>query len=241
APLAYLGTGYTFETKDRLRIGHELILHGATLTPWATAGLAYGISPREDFQPLAAVRRHVQERLQADMAHDLVRSNLNKVLEELDRIASGGAGRLMKTENATQPRLLAATLGLASAGTADGSAFAAPVAYASQVTSRELKDAQQLAGRLFLAASSRSPWAAAATIYQEESLPEQRARTYLAQAIPEYHLEHGTTGLPRNRFNIGDDPGLAPLKQSYTTLHNLEGQERSFDQLFFPDFFGGYV
>lgn len=241
-PLAYVGTGYGFESKERARIGTELILSGATLSALKTAGLAYGISPREDYRPLAGVRQYVQERLLDNVARDLVHSNLNNVLDELYRLASGGADRLSKMDSATQPRLLAAVIANAVAAAVDGgTALAAPVAYGSQVVSRDVKDAQRLASRVFLAASSGSPWTAAAAMYQEESIPEQRARAFLAKAIPEYHLEHGTTSMPRNRFNIGDDPGLAPLKQSYALPHAPEGQERSFEQLFFPDFYGAFV
>lgn len=241
-PLAYLATGYGFEAKDRLRIGQELILNGALNTPWTTAGLAYGISPRHDYRPLGEVRQHVQERLLDGVARDLVHANLTKVVDELYRLSEGGADRLRKKHNFTRPALIAAAVGQTVAAAAGGDTWlAAPLFYSSQVTVQEIKEVQQQASRLLLAGSSGLPFLAAAMRYDEESLPEQLARGYLAKAIPEYHLQHGTTSLPRSRFNIGDDPGLAPLKQSFSALPGTEGRERNFEQLFFPDFFSSYM
>lgn len=245
APLAYLATGYGFETKDRARIGNELILHGALLTPWSTAGLAFAISPREDFRPLAAVRQHVQERLLDGLARDLIHANLTKLVDELYRLSEGDADRLRKKHNLAQPALIAAAVGeITGAAVGADSWQTAPMVFASQVAARELKEAQQLASLHFLASSARLPFLAAALRHDEESRPQQVAREFLAKAIPEYRLQHGRTSLPRNRFNIGDDPGLAPLKQSFGSLPappGPDGRERTFDQLFFPDFYNAYM
>jgi hypothetical protein len=241
ASLAYLGTGSFFETREGLRLLNELVLNSAHPLPWLAGGTYYAVTPKEAFQPLAAIRHRVEESLVNDLARDLVRANLSKVIDELYRLSFGNADHLVKLEEGTQPRLLASLIGQMLGDTVNGAPLAAPVAYGSQLTSGALKDASQRAGRSILLGAAGNPWSAAAVFYQEQALPEQRARAYLAKAIPEYHLQHGTTSTPRSRLNIADDPGLEPLKRSFSSLPATESHERNFDQLFFPDFFGAYM
>jgi hypothetical protein len=66
-----------------------------------------------------------------------------------------------------------------------------------------------------------------------KSRPEE-ARKYLAEAIKKYDLQHGVSEKPRDRFDIAEDSGLTPLKDSY--MKNQQPPDvraRGFFQLFF--------
>jgi hypothetical protein len=66
-----------------------------------------------------------------------------------------------------------------------------------------------------------------------KSRPEE-ARKYLAEAIKKYALEHGTTQKPRAQYDVGDDPGLAALKEAYLKAQRTQDpRARAFARLFF--------
>jgi hypothetical protein len=64
-----------------------------------------------------------------------------------------------------------------------------------------------------------SPILSAAVVYDRGTLPQQRARKYLAEAIAKYGLDkpetHGKTRRPRDRFDVMKDKGLHVLKEAY--------------------------
>ncbi|HEX4591777.1 MAG TPA: hypothetical protein VH120_17705, partial [Gemmataceae bacterium] len=59
---------------------------------------------------------------------------------------------------------------------------------------------------------------------------------YVADVVKERGLEHGRTAEPRDQYHLGDDPGLAPLKQAYQKANGTRDLLlRGFGMMFFRD------
>ncbi len=63
---------------------------------------------------------------------------------------------------------------------------------------------------------------------------------YVAEAIKKYHLHAGKTTQLRDRYRnpVGDDPGLAPLKEAYLKPPSEDPTGKRFAEQFFPPHFG---
>lgn len=63
--------------------------------------------------------------------------------------------------------------------------------------------------------------------------PEEAAK-YIAEAIKQHALKHGATSEPRDRFNLGADKGLDPLKDAYLRVRlQQDPKAKQFATMFF--------
>ncbi len=70
-------------------------------------------------------------------------------------------------------------------------------------------------------------------IGNRKTRPEE-ARKYVDEAIRLYALvHHGSTAQPRDRYDIGSDTGLAPLKEAYLRPPAADTKGKNFGELFF--------
>lgn len=233
-PAAFETTAFYREARERSRIWATLFLAGAGESPLAAAGMAYAMSPKSEYLPLEEIRPYVAEKLQESTARELVAKNLTALREELEKLSREQPDALRKSESASQPTAVASGLSGAVSALATGSALSGPLTYGSLVLARDMKQGDQLAGASIMAGATGNPWSAAGFIFRQQSLPERRARSAVAQAIERYHLRHGSTKEPRNRLTIAEDPGLQPLKAAFERSRSLSPRIKDFAQMAVP-------
>jgi hypothetical protein len=215
APAAFQAAGWTVEAKQRARRWSELFLAGTSPAPFlpiTAPAVAWTMEPKRDYIPLKSVKPQIEEALRERLAKQVIDENFNAVRDELERLNMSTGESLQQKERASDPKLVAAMIGQAAA-TSMGNPWVTPVVYSGAVTQGELKIRSREAATRVLFGTT--PTLAAAQYYERQTLPQQRARAYLAEAIKKYGFEHGQTEKPRDRFEVLDDKGLKPLRDAY--------------------------
>lgn len=207
------------------RVG-TLVLSAAPGLPLNALAPAVAGTPTSAYQPAERIRDKLVERLQEEFAQDLAQSSLNSVREFLATPGRAKSEDVRKVLSAAS----AAAQALASGLTAQAGPFVPLAAGAFQAAAQQAaneRDALDL-----FAASAASPWAGAAVAYQQDNIGLVAVRREVADMVRRLGVEHGETTRPRDRFDIGEDPGLAPLKEAYPVRSG--DRDRQFASAFFP-------
>jgi hypothetical protein len=230
APAAFQGAGWASEAKQRARRWSELILAGAAPGPFGlltAPGIAWTMEPKRDYLPLKAVKAEVEETLRERLARSAIDENFKTFQEELNRLAGSSGEGLLQRERTGDPKLVAATIGLAVGGNVTGNPLAAPFAYSGVVTEQEMRARGREAASLVL--GGQLPLLAPLQVYERQTLPQQRARLYIADAIKRYGFESGRSDRPSDRFEILKDDGLKVLRDAYLKGHDFVAANRPKD------------
>jgi hypothetical protein len=207
--MAFQGSAVHQEVQDRLRHERKMILSWMGGSPWVTAALAHEALPKSEYLPLEEIKPFVQDKFKEGVAKKLASNALVEVQKDLDDLRSHYP-RFASAHQELDAKRLAVGVLFGHAGPA-GPLAAAGVVYQQQA---ELALARARAASAFvLGNTSRSgSLGAAALLYRDQSMLVEELRKRVAENIAKYALKHGRAERMADRFEIGDDPGLAPLK-----------------------------
>jgi hypothetical protein len=208
--MAYQGSAAHYEFQDRLRHQRKMVLAWMGGSPWVTAALTYQSSPKTEYLPLEQLKPIVVEKYKESVARKLVSNAMDEVQKDLRNLSH------------YKPEFGSANEGIDRKRSAVGIAFgdvmgpAAPLGAAAVVYQQQIELARargRAASAFVLGNSSRSaPLGLAALIYRDQTLNVGDVRKRVAEDIEKYALKHGQANDMRDQFDLGDDPGLAPLK-----------------------------
>ncbi len=198
------------------RVG-ALVLAGAGGNPIGSVAPLFAATPRSEYQPFEAVRSRLAERLQEDMTRELVQQTVKKIEDYVTAHSPEKTGP-------RSPEGIASSLANALAtGMVPGGAYLAPILLNRAEAART-------------APAAGPATSAAAIAAQEQSRAAAAIDAHVRELALRYHLSHGSTERPRDRLDIDEDPGLAPLRKAYahSQPEGLPGPKpRPFASLFF--------
>lgn len=212
--------------RDRAPHVGTLVLTAAPGLPLNMLAPAYAGTPRSAYQPADRIRDKLVDKLREEVAQDLAQSGLNSVQTLLSSSSRTKSEDVRKFLNGTS----ALGQSLASGVSAETGLYA-PLAAGAFQAAAELSAGERDALEI-LAASAVSPWAGAAVLYRQDNIGIALVRKEVAELIERLGLDHGQTTRPRDRFDIGHDPGLTPLKEAYASRGG--DRDRQFASVFFP-------
>ncbi|GIW81582.1 MAG: hypothetical protein KatS3mg105_3389 [Gemmatales bacterium] len=225
-PTALQATAVALEARQGGQIWATLFLAGSSLNPVGVLATAAPLAPQRQFRPLESVRQHVEEELLKEFAYNILRENLEKLSSGIQYYGRADADELRRKLAAAEPKLVATTLAEAA-----GAPLASGLLYSTVLTREERIDLLQLGAGMFLTGSTQAMPASIAVLYHRERLPQRMVRAFVDRHVEKWHLVHGQSSQPRDRFTIAEDPGLKPLYETYAK-HN-RGREEDFPTLFF--------
>jgi hypothetical protein len=208
-------TAIQSEAADRAIVGSRLLLAGSAGNPLPVAALAAYYTPPSEYLPLEAVRDKVAEKVRDEITRHLVSESLRHLEDDLREHAMDRAQQIHDQRSVNHPTTVVAVVGqaLGVAGTG-GNPLTVRGAAQQAAAVRDFRDNGPSYAAMALGGLA-SPLLPGALAYRELTLPQIEQRQRIAQAIERYGLEHGTTVKFRDRYTLGDDPGLAPLKKAY--------------------------
>ncbi len=216
------------ETSARIRAGASILLSGSTDSPLSFLAMSAAGLPPTEYLPLEQIRWAVDKRLHEDMQKQLMNISLTKLNDELRQLSQLTVAEAYKASFA--PALLGQALASVSGS---GMEFLARGVYEKTqdlLVQRHFRDmalssalatigtpvplvTAQLAVR-----AKPSDWS-----FLDKSLITADAQKVIAKTIDTYHLDHGTSRQPRDQYNIGEDPGLEPLRTAFDQMWPVEG------------------
>jgi hypothetical protein len=217
---SFAGTAALHEASDRIRAGTSILLSGSAGSPVTVAATAAAGFPATEYLPADRIRWAVDERIRENQHRELVSASLKGLEDELRQLSQLTAEDQYKA--AVAPSLLGQALASVSGS---GFEFLAQGIYEraqDALVQRHFSDlalSSALAGigapvslvNAQLAARGQArDWS-----FLNKSLVTADAQKAIAKAVAKYHLDNGATRQPRDRYHIGDDPGLEPLREAF--------------------------
>jgi hypothetical protein len=210
---AYQGSAVYYEFQDRLRHERKMILGWLGGSPWITAALTCEASPKTEFLPLEQIKPFVLDKYKEKVAQKLASNALDEVEKDLRNLSHYKPEFASAQEDIDRQR--------SAAGIVFGHAMgpAAPLATAGLVYQQQLglarARARAASAFAFANTSRAAPLGMAALVYRDQSLVLQDLGKRVAENIDKYALKHGQAEQMRDQFDLGNDPGLEPLKKSW--------------------------
>jgi hypothetical protein len=239
--LTYAGTAGLREAHDRAGLGTTMIGTSLALAPTSpaplmSAALVQYASPQPLFIPLSEVKDRLAEKSQEELAQKLVQRDLGDLQKQLETGSKETPDRLLMSRAVNRPEVIAATLGQAFGSTGTGAplALTAPLTLGPPAINHYVQARAREALVTTLAGPNPYPFLTSGLA------PLIKVRKAIDQAVKSYGFEHGSTRKPEDRFTIGDDEGLKPLKEVYQHSPFGERQGKDFANLFFQNLSGSY-
>ena len=229
---AYVFQGQAVAREIRARSARvaSLISGDAGPSPLLSLAYLYPDTPKSLYLPFEAVKSKVVRKMADEYAQKLADASLTELKDYLNTHSRFKLGDREKTIAS------ATALGMAlAAGTNEATGFAVPLAYGSGFQLGNAPEYRRGTGMVLLGVSrTRIPlWA---IIEQEQVVWARKIKAHVAETIQHYGMEQGTTETPRDRFEVDEDKGLAPLREAFTRdqLFNPPGsRSRKFASIFF--------
>jgi hypothetical protein len=207
----YYASAAAHEVRDRLHAGAGLLLTGAAGSPLAVAAALAGGTPKTEYQPVEKLMPFLVDRLRENTAQKLVSATLETLEKDLqDR--SRNKPDFSTAQVDIQPReVCGMVFGTFSSGV--------PWITAGLVHQEEKKtalaNARAVCGTMLANMSAAAPVTAAGLIYRDQNLTAWASKKQVAESIAKYDLLHGSSSQPRDKYDVGSDPGLAPLQKAF--------------------------
>jgi hypothetical protein len=182
----------------------------------ASAALTYFGAPKTEFLPMSALRNQLVEKLKEKTAHELLTRGIGDFGNELRVQSNKKPEDIVPSENLNRPEVAASMVGALTTGSTLGQPqLTAPILVGAPVALRNVKVLSRLGTEMFLIGTQSNPFSLAGLVYREQHRNVEALRKIIDMAVAKYGLQHGSSGKLRNHFDIGEDEGLRPLKESY--------------------------
>ena len=209
---AYQGTSTTYETQGRIRAGATLVLSGATGSVLTTAATAAAGSPATEYVPLDRVKPLIAKALGEKMEKHLVSEAVKELEKELRERAAYKPRFPSAQGSITDAQRLAVAMAL---GASEGPAPLAAAALAFRQESLQAAANGRAAVGMMLAGSpGLGSLTAASLLYRDQNLGREDLEKIVAKAVERFGLRRGATTRPRDQYDLGQDEGLAPLRDA---------------------------
>jgi hypothetical protein len=232
--MTYQGSAVHHEVQDRLRHERKMILAWMGGSPWVTAALAYEALPKSEFLPLEDVKPFVLDKLKETVAKKLASNALEEVQKDLRDLRSHYSEFPSARQDLDEKRMAVGLMFGHAMGPA-GPLGAAGLMYQQQVELARVRG--RAASAFVLGNTSRSaPLSAAALVYRDQSQVVEELRKRAEENIAKYALKHGRAERMADQHEVGNDPGLAPLKAAVEKSWDFgqEARTKSFGDRVLP-------
>lgn len=228
--MTYHGSAALHEVFDRARIGTTIVgLAGSDPTPFSPVALVFHGTPQSPYIPLSAVKDELTKTLHEELVKKLVQTDLDDLRKKLTENRGETPEQELILRSFYRPEVMMSTLGttMGSAGTGAPIALVTPTMIGPPVIKYYYQTLAHQGLATALAGANPYPLLARGVD------PLLKNRKVIDEAVARHGFQHGRTRKPEDRFTIGDDEGLKPMKDAY--LHNPFGDAKGkkFGEMFF--------